>query len=331
MMRNLYRLFITVATLIILSEQALAVDPTCKSTLLSLQTQAKTTGRISVKDAGAVGDSTQDDSTAIQDAIDCAFAGGAGYTVYFPPGGYKITRGIVVHRNVDLVGEGIGWSSVIKPSALLTTDTAALYIDGSTQTDGWAFKNTINGLNIDMLNLNGKSAIKINSAYNIRLVDTYIRSNAVATDPATPSIDIIGSNHITLEHIVIFGTNTGAGIGLNIKDSWVTALNPDIEGHLSNIIISETASGKGKLSMYGGYIERFGQYGIRFNNTGYNRIDGVVMKIPNSSPHGISFNSSTNNALTGLTILCGIPTCQAIVGSSGNPITNTLIQGTNTP
>ncbi len=301
-------------------------DPVCSQP--QLQTSALQSGKISVKDAGAVGNGTIDDTNSIQIAIDCAFNNGAGYTVYFPPGAYKITSGLNVHRDVDLLGEGIGWASVIYPINL-ASGTAAIYLDGTKQNGGWAFKNTLKGLNIDMKDSVGKIAIQINNAYNIHIADTYIRANITGTTQtsAVAVVDINTSNHVTLDHIVIYGEQ-GIGTGLKINDSWVTAINPDVEGHAANIIVSETAIGKGKFNMFGGYMERFGQYGIRFNNTGYNHIDGVVIKIPNNSPHGVSFNNSTNNLLTGVSLLCATGTnCTAIWGSSGNTITNTLIQG----
>lgn len=301
-------------------------NPVCSQPLL--QTTALQTGKINVKDAGATGSGTVDDTSNIQTAIDCAFSNGAGYTVYFPPGSYKITSGLNIHRDVDLLGEGIGWASVIRPTNL-PTGTAAVYIDGSKQNGGWAFKNTIKGLNIDMKDSVGRRAIQLNNAYNIRIVDTYIRANTTDTSATSTVavVDINTSNHVTLDHIVIYGER-GIGIGLNTNDSWVTALNADIEGHESNIIVSESAVGKGKFNMYGGYLERFGLYGIRFNTTSYNHIDGVVIKIPNSSPHGISFNNSPNNILTGASLLCATGTnCTATWGSSGNNITTSLIQG----
>jgi hypothetical protein len=310
---------------------AQVVDPVCVQP--QLQTTAMQTGKINVKDAGAIGNGSNDDTNRIQIAIDCAFKGGEGYTVYFPPGTYKITSGLNIHRDVDLLGEGIGWASVIRPTSL-PSGTAGIYIDGSKQNGGWAFKNTIKGLNIDMQASVGKKAIQINNAYNIHIVDTYIRANVnfINGIPQTSTssvavVDINTSNHVTLDHIVIYGER-GIGTGLITNDSWVTALNADIEGHETNVIVSESAIGKGKFNMYGGYLERFGLYGIRFNNTSYNRVDGVVIKIPNNSPHGISFNNSTNNLLTGVSLLCATGTnCTALWGSSGNNITTSLIQG----
>ena len=58
-----------------------------------------------VKQFGAAGDGTADDTIAIQSACDASEGGG---TVYIPPGSYRITRKIDVrHDHTTLLGEGI--------------------------------------------------------------------------------------------------------------------------------------------------------------------------------------------------------------------------------
>lgn len=72
--------------------------------------QDKLNERISVKDFGAVGDGSNDDTTAIQDALDYALGigltTGMGTEVFVPSGLYKITDTINVHSHVRLKGEG---------------------------------------------------------------------------------------------------------------------------------------------------------------------------------------------------------------------------------
>lgn len=60
---------------------------------------------ISVKDYGAKGDGTTDDTTSIQAALDAVNTAGGG-TVNFPVGIYKITAALVLHDHVSLVGTG---------------------------------------------------------------------------------------------------------------------------------------------------------------------------------------------------------------------------------
>jgi hypothetical protein len=60
---------------------------------------------VSVKDFGAVGDDTTDDTTAIQDAINACSIGGS---VYFPAGQYKITSAITINKPILIYGVGPG-------------------------------------------------------------------------------------------------------------------------------------------------------------------------------------------------------------------------------
>lgn len=61
--------------------------------------QAKMRETISVKDFGAVGDDTHDDTTNIQAAIN--YANTIGGDVYFPAGVYKITNGLTIDNSGD--------------------------------------------------------------------------------------------------------------------------------------------------------------------------------------------------------------------------------------
>ena len=70
---------------------------------------------VNVKDFGATGDGTTNDTVAIQAAIDSLAATGG--TVFFPTGTYRIARNIgtndrwgvkVTNSNISLVGTGSG-------------------------------------------------------------------------------------------------------------------------------------------------------------------------------------------------------------------------------
>jgi hypothetical protein len=60
---------------------------------------------VSVKDFGAVGDDTTDDTVAIQAAVNACSIGG---TVYFPAGKYKITTAITINKPLTIYGVGPG-------------------------------------------------------------------------------------------------------------------------------------------------------------------------------------------------------------------------------
>jgi hypothetical protein len=65
------------------------------------------TGSISVRSCGAVGNGIADDTLSIQNCINLAAAGAQ---VTFPVGNFKITNSISVPAGVRLVGQGIGQS-----------------------------------------------------------------------------------------------------------------------------------------------------------------------------------------------------------------------------
>lgn len=88
------------------------ISHTENSTTYNLATYLQSQYRISVKDFGAVGDGSTDDTTAIQSAIDAAEAGGV--SVFFPAGDYRVsvTKGTndkygikIDSSNMTLVGE----------------------------------------------------------------------------------------------------------------------------------------------------------------------------------------------------------------------------------
>lgn len=63
---------------------------------VSRTVQSKLAESVSVKDFGAVGDGTTDDTAAIQAAVNSLSAAGKGGTVFLPAGAYKITSNILI-------------------------------------------------------------------------------------------------------------------------------------------------------------------------------------------------------------------------------------------
>jgi hypothetical protein len=73
--------------------------------------QSKLNDSINVKDFGATGDGTTDDSAALQAAITAA----AGATLYIPEGTYYYTSLLTVSNSMNITGDGYG--SQLKPYA----------------------------------------------------------------------------------------------------------------------------------------------------------------------------------------------------------------------
>lgn len=91
--------------------------------------QARLRQTLSVKDFGAAGDGTTDDTTAIQNALN----EGTGRSVYFPAGTYRISTTLVVKTSTTLVGDGMN-KSIIKLTAGFGASVTAIRNDVITGT-----------------------------------------------------------------------------------------------------------------------------------------------------------------------------------------------------
>ena len=91
-------------------------------------TASKLQEKVSVKDFGAVGDGTTDDTAAINAAIAACVNG---KTVFFPNGNYKITASITLPSNTTLMGDGRNFGTTITP-----VGCAAFVVDGTVVVGG---------------------------------------------------------------------------------------------------------------------------------------------------------------------------------------------------
>ena len=82
---------------------------------------------LSVKDFGATGDGSTDDTTAIQAAL----TAGAGKSVYFPAGTYITSAGLNVSANTYVYGDGGTANISVQPSANVETYNQGLVTTGS--------------------------------------------------------------------------------------------------------------------------------------------------------------------------------------------------------
>lgn len=243
---------------------------------------------IDVRAFGAAGDGVIDDTLAIQAAID------HGETihgiVYFPPGSYKITSRLIVKRNVDLVGTGVGFASVLLPYG-----TDAVTIFGSDMPGGTGFRNVIKGLLINMTNAGGSRAIAIDSAYTIKIQDLMVYNAG-----SGGGISIANAGHITVEDVSIYGLPTFSGTGVLVTEAEVNFYNPDIESFFHGLRINGAGAGTKSVHVHGGHFERNAAYGIRLEaGASYNTFTGVQIDGP-ASGYPIGFwESSHHNTFIG--------------------------------
>lgn len=105
---------------------------------------------VNVKDYGATGDGTTDDTEAIQDAIDACTPGG---TVFFPYGTYLISETLEVNadassQSIRLVGAH-GFTNIPAGGALLQTASRLMW--GGSASDVMVQVNTVNGFGCEHL------------------------------------------------------------------------------------------------------------------------------------------------------------------------------------
>lgn len=111
----------------------------------------KNTGSVSVKNYGAIGDGTTDDTASVRAAVTAAYPGGQ---VYFPDGRYKVAGSIADFWRVDHDGPGVitDGTNDFRPSPRYFGDTNTLWVNSATGSDtndgmfpGTAFQ-TMSGL-----------------------------------------------------------------------------------------------------------------------------------------------------------------------------------------
>lgn len=119
---------------------------------------ASLSGVVNVKDFGAVGDGSTDDTTAIQAAADAAFnvaadfdiaAAAGSKSLYFPPGRYRVTSPITVQNLFG--GHIFGAGTVASQLVQATADEPALLLDGVSNSliENMAFKAGSNNVAVE--------------------------------------------------------------------------------------------------------------------------------------------------------------------------------------
>lgn len=136
-----------------------------------------------VFDYGAVGDNSNDDTSAIQAALDAIDDNGGG-ALYFPKGQYKITATLTyANSNLKICGDGAN-ISVIKPT---NTSTNIFTIDGNwitltdfsvepigTFTNGYIFEFTTTSGNINIYNVTTYGGYNVVGFTGANAAQTYI-------------------------------------------------------------------------------------------------------------------------------------------------------------
>src|ERR1019366_2384872 len=91
-----------------------------------------------VRDYGAVGNGTTDDTTSLTNTLAAAVAAGGG-TVYLPPGTYKVTSTITLVSNILIRGAGTN-NTIITCSSSMTTPIFSIVMTTSVYLHDWGLR-----------------------------------------------------------------------------------------------------------------------------------------------------------------------------------------------
>lgn len=184
-----------------------ALSPTTRSL------QQKLDDNVNVRDFGALGDGTTDDTAAIQRAIDEIVFGSFSLTqpklrrrINFPPGVYLISTSLKFTSYVTLVGAGIEKTTIQQTSAaapLLQLRDGSLQIDGAYGTLGATTVKYISVQDMTLEHTATKNIVQLDTVDNVNFIRVFFKGsqtnptststslqNAVYAVPGDPSKDI---------------------------------------------------------------------------------------------------------------------------------------------
>ena len=184
--------------------------------------QSKLRDVVSVKDFGAVGDGSNDDTVEIQAAITAAASIGAG--VYFPAGTYKVSAALTLPANAVIFGSGFG--SVIKVDSAATR-FIVFHVSSTTGING----PTIKDLSIDGSQKGQLDAglIQLNGALGFSVERVRIFDAGTPGESGSSGVNGIAVAVVALGDVGSFGTirdclieaTTKAGINISSESTGV--------------------------------------------------------------------------------------------------------------
>lgn len=160
---------------------------------------------LDVTNFGAVGDSTTDDGTAIQAALDSAGVLG-GATVFFPRGTYRVISSMMFDSNTHILGT-IDSKLFYEAQFDSITDGCALLARSFDTTAAGAFFIT---KNVIIENLTVETTADSGNGIGIVRCDNVILRNIRCGQVEHHAIDITGSNNVLVEGCFFRGTQSAA-------------------------------------------------------------------------------------------------------------------------
>lgn len=297
--------------------------------------QDKARDFVSVKDFGAVGDGSTDDTTAIQNAIDSLPNGGG--IVLFPVGNYRITSTLTVgngtasvvstKRGVILRGMGVPNTPTGVPSLNGYTDTTGPKITwaGAASTSMVVFQGPLQGWGVQNLFLDGASITGV-------------------TGLGVSSAQFGDSSNLTIQNCFtgIFSTTnplggyTGVGNVDCLRNNWtnISVLVPALTG-AKGILLTGDAGGTSNTD-YNTFTNTFirspaaaTNFGLYLGVCDSNSFHNIAISMAGGTAIEFDYSISSNFPLSNnfYSYECGAATPYAVLGSPGGAATPNRFYG----
>jgi len=242
---------------------------------------------LSVKDFGAIGDGTTNDTTAIQNALIYAFANNK--SLFFPTATYVINATLIIPQYNNLTYQGIsvdGNFSTIKMSSDVTTFTSGYYNSGTLTTNYGTTLDSHYSQGIRLINFNISSASALTSAA-LKIQDWHqgcLLKN-ITCENSTQML-LSNNNYYTTFDTLISSGGTGANPTFtwtgNVNLHTITgcvAINPGGIGYLFSGGVTGTEFTNNSVEGMATGIQFTGQvYDIAISNNYFEGVTGTFIK-----------------------------------------------------
>ena len=230
--------------------------------------------RVSVKDFGAVGDGSADDTAAVQAAINA----NPGRAIFFPAGEYRITSTLTISDNLTwLVGEhaGRGWAVAGSGGSVIICNAA---------TDAVVFQNSnspagsLHGCGIRDLSIFRTADVA--SGAGLKLVDTtYFIADNLDVEEFFTCVQMVNAQSTRFDQLTCYTGNYftyRANSALVKVSGYVASPTGDQVGWINSI--SQGLLTSNRTSDYGIYIESTDDFRLSDTYVGYLRTAGLWMQ-----------------------------------------------------
>lgn len=191
---------------------------------------------INVKDYGAIGDGTTDDTVSIQNAINSA---GQNNKVYFPTGNYRITNTITVYNHrIHLCGDGAYATKLyFNPSAdgsllIFNAGTNVIFQNSIKDIALWGDSSSYNKVALDIVDASGFTLrdVVIGGDYIVASVGGFFGggSNSIGIKIRGREFGIIDNLYCYADSPIYIGNNPNDSIDIDhwdFRDCYLTANN----------------------------------------------------------------------------------------------------------